>query len=132
MTDMVNEYRKLGFTQVYEGDGSAFDNTQDVSLKQLDRNIYQMIESSIYHVPKKEFHKISQALYKTMDIEYIEKGKKKPLMSYKILGTVFSGDCDTTLMNTTRMAMYNRYVNDKAGLVFGKDYVCFSKAMISH
>jgi len=127
MTDMVNEYRKLGFTQVYEGDGSAFDNTQDVSLKQLDRNIYQMIESSIYHVPKKEFHKISQALYKTMDIEYIEKGKKKPLMSYKILGTVFSGDCDTTLMNTTRMAMYNRYVNDKAGLVFGKDYVCFSK-----
>jgi hypothetical protein len=30
-------------------------------------------------------------------------------------------------MNTTRMAMYNRYVNDKAGLVFGKDYICFSK-----
>jgi len=30
-------------------------------------------------------------------------------------------------MNTTRMAMYNRYVNDKAGLIFGKDYVCFAK-----
>jgi len=127
MANKINHYLALGFTKIYEGDGSAFDNTQDVSLKQIDRNIYNMIEDKVYHVPKIDFHKVSQALYKTMDIEYIDKGKKKPLMTYKILGTVFSGDCDTTLMNTIRMVMYNRYVNDKAGLVFGKDYVCFSK-----
>lgn len=48
-------------------------------------------------------------------------------MTYSILGSVFSGDCDTTLCNTIRMALYNRYVNDKAGLIYGKDYVCFSK-----
>lgn len=127
MADKINHYLALGFTKIYEGDGSSFDNTQDVSLKQIDRNIYQMIEDKVYHVPKKEFHDVSQALYKTMDIEYINNGKKKPLLTYKILGTVFSGDCDTTLMNTIRMVMYNRYVNDKAGLVFGRDYVCFSK-----
>jgi hypothetical protein len=127
MAEKVNHYLALGFTQIYEGDGSAFDNTQDVSLKQIDRNIYQMIEDKVYHVPKEDFHNVSQALYKTMDIEYIDGNKKKPLLTYKILGTVFSGDCDTTLMNTIRMVMYNRYVNDKAGLVYGRDYICFSK-----
>lgn len=127
MTHKINQYLQQGFTQIYEGDGSAFDNTQDVSLKQIDRNIYSMIEHAIYHVPVKDFHKVSQSLYKTMDIEYIEGTKKKPLLRYRILGTVFSGDCDTTLMNTIRMVLYNRYVNDKAGLKFGEDYVCFSK-----
>lgn len=127
MADMINNYLALGFTKVVEGDGSAFDNTQDVSLKELDRYIYNRIEHSIYHVPKDEFHEVSQALYKTMDIQYIKNNKKVPLLQYKILGTVFSGDCDTTLMNTTRMAMYNRYVNDKAGLRYGVDYICFSK-----
>lgn len=62
-----------------------------------------------------------------MTVEYMDHGKKKNLLKYKILGTVFSGDCDTTLMNTIRMAMYNRYVNDMAGLQFGKDYICFAK-----
>lgn len=129
MSDMINDYLALGFTKVVEGDGSAFDNTQDVSLKAIDRKIYQQLYHSIYHVPLSDFEHVSQALYKTMDIEYIDpKTKKKKLMlSYDILGTVFSGDCDTTLMNTTRMALYNRYVNDKAGLVFGKDYICFAK-----
>lgn len=129
MSDFINKYLDEGFTKVVEGDGSAFDNTQDVSLKAVDRYVYSLIEESIYHVPKEDFHKVSQALYKTMDIEYIDPQtkKKKKMMSYRILGTVFSGDCDTTLMNTTRMALYNRYVNDKAGLVYGKDYVCFAK-----
>lgn len=127
MADMINTYLAQGFTKVVEGDGSAFDNTQDVSLKAVDRYMYQQIADKIYHVPKKDFIKVSQALYKTMDIEYIENGKKKSLLRYKILGTVFSGDCDTTLMNTIRMALYNRYVNDKAGLVYGQDYICFSK-----
>jgi len=127
MAEKINHYLALGFTQVYEGDGSAFDNTQDVSLKQLDRNIYKIVSDKVYHVPKQHFDKVTQALYKTMDIEYIDGNKKRPLLRYKILGTVFSGDCDTTLMNTIRMAMYNRYVNDKAGLVFGRDYICFSK-----
>jgi len=129
MADKINHYLSEGFTKIVEGDGSAFDNTQDVSLKELDRSIYRMIRDKVYHVPVNDFDEVSQALYKTMDIEYVDKEtkKKKNLLTYTILGTVFSGDCDTTLMNTTRMAMYNRYVNDKAGLEFGKDYICFAK-----
>lgn len=127
MADDINVYLKQGFTKIVEGDGSAFDNTQDVSLKAVDRYIYQKVRHAIYHVPLEEYDEATQALYKTMDIDYIEGKKKKHLMSYTILGTVFSGDCDTTLMNTTRMALYNRYVNDKAGWIFGKDYVCFAK-----
>lgn len=127
MQDKINEYIKQGFTKVVEGDGSAFDNTQDVTLKELDRYIYSKVSGSIYHVSRDEFMKQSQLKNKTMKIVYMKNGKKKELLEYSIQGTVFSGDCDTTLMNTTRMAMYNRFVNDMAGLEFGVDYVCFAK-----
>jgi hypothetical protein len=49
------------------------------------------------------------------------------MMRYEILGSVFSGDCDTTLCNTLRMALYNIFINEKAGLQFGKDYIVISK-----
>lgn len=127
MAEKINKHLMDGFTKIVEGDGSAFDNTQDVSLKELDRLIYQKVLPSVYHVPKQDFVKVSQAKYKTMKVEYMDGKKKKDLLKYKILGTVFSGDCDTTLMNTTRMVMYNRYVNDKAGLRINEDYVVFSK-----
>jgi hypothetical protein len=128
MTDNINKILADGFTKIVEGDGSAFDNTQDVTLKEVDRYLYQMIEDKVYHVPKEQFHEVSQQLYKTMKVEYIGQDKKKhTLFTYKILGSVFSGDCDTTLCNTMRMALYNIYVNEKAGLKYGKDYVLFSK-----
>jgi len=127
MENMINNYLKEGFTKVVEGDGSAFDNTQDVSLKELDRRIYRKIADKVYHVPKADFIHAATALTKTMQIEEIKNGRRHVLLEYTVLGTVFSGDCDTTLMNTIRMAMYNRYVNDMAGLEYGKDYVCFSK-----
>jgi hypothetical protein len=70
---------------------------------------------------------ISQKLDKTMDVIHINNGKRHRMMTYTILGSVFSGDCDTTLANTMRMALYNRYLNDKAGLKYGKDYLVWSK-----
>lgn len=127
MADMINKYADLGFTKVVEGDGSAFDNTQDVTLKEIDRYLYRRILHSIHHIPKQEFIKISQKLYKTMVLKYRKEKKIKTLFQYSVLGTVFSGDCDTTLANTIRMAAYNRYVNDKAGWKYGVDYVAFSK-----
>jgi hypothetical protein len=129
MAEMVNHYAALGFTQVVEGDGSAFDNTQDITLKRVDHYIYQRIKDKIYHVNKNRFIKIATEPYKTMDVVAMDPNskKKKLLFTYSILGSVFSGDADTTLCNTIRMALYNRYVNDMAGLVYGKDYVAFSK-----
>lgn len=127
MTDMVNKFIDLGFTKVVEGDGSAFDNTQDVNLKEIDRYIYRKVADSVYHVPKDLFMHVSQAYYKTMKIMYQEGKKQVPLMTYAVLGTVFSGDCDTTLMNTTRMALYNRYTFERAGYKYMYDYVAYSK-----
>jgi hypothetical protein len=127
MTNMINDILDRGFTKIVEGDGSGFDNTQDVTLKEIDRWLYQQIADKIYHVPKEEFLYISQQIYKTMVVQYIEDKKKKNLFEYDILGSVFSGDCDTTLCNTIRMAMYNIYTNEKAGLKYGKDFIAISK-----
>jgi hypothetical protein len=127
MTNEVNKILAEGFTKIVEGDGSGFDNTQDVSLKEVDRYIYRRVLPKVYHVPKTQFYHISQSLYKTMVVQYIQDKKKKTLFEYSILGSVFSGDCDTTLCNTIRMALYNIYVNEKVGLTYGKDFKVFSK-----
>lgn len=127
MQDKINHYIDEGFDVVAEGDGSAFDNTQDVMLKAIDRHIYQWISSKVYHVPQELFNFVSQACYKVMDVLLVDGKKKKCLLTYAVLGTVFSGDCDTTLMNTLRMGLYNWYTNEKAGLILNKDFICFSK-----
>lgn len=129
MQDKINHYIDDGFTIIAEGDGSAFDNTQDVSLKEIDRYVYRRIADKVYHVPKDLFLYCSQQYYKIMDVVHCDplSKKKETLFTYAVLGTVFSGDCDTTLMNTTRMGLYNWYTNEQAGLTFGNDFICFSK-----
>jgi hypothetical protein len=127
MQDKINHYIDDGFYIAAEGDGSAFDNTQDVLLKELDRYIYRKIMDKIYHVPKELFEYISQSYYKTMDVILNVDKHRKTLMTYSVLGTVFSGDCDTTLMNTLRMGFYNWFTNYKLGLKLNRDFVCFSK-----
>lgn len=130
MGEKLNEYIREGFVKVVEGDGSAFDNTQDVVLKAVDRYIYNKVLKNIYHVPKQLFEQVANAYYKIMDCnyrDYYNQRKVRTYVQYYVLGTVFSGDCDTTLMNTIRMVLYNRYVNDKAGLKYGKDYIVYAK-----
>lgn len=131
MADMINDYAARGMTKVVEGDGSGFDNSQDVLLKEVDRYIYNRISRSIHHVDSTipNILDVTQSYYKTMDVIALDpkSRKKKDLLSYSVLGTVFSGDCDTTLANTIRMALYNRYAMESQGLQFGHQYVCFSK-----
>jgi hypothetical protein len=129
MEDKINHYIDKGFDLIAQGDGSAFDNTQDVSLKELDRYIYRRVAHGVYHVPRELFMYISQAIYKVMNIKLRDpqSGKIATLMRYAVLGTVFSGDCDTTLMNTIRMGMYNWYTNERMGLRLGEHFVCWSK-----
>lgn len=129
MQDKINNYIDEGYTMVAEGDGSAFDNTQDVMLKELDRYVYERVADKVYHVPIELFRYCAMQYYKIMDIVNTDPicKKRKTLMTYAVLGTVFSGDCDTTLMNTMRMGLYNWYTNERNGLQFHKDYICFSK-----
>jgi hypothetical protein len=127
MADKLNEYIDQGFTKVVEGDGSAFDNSQDIQLKAVDRYIYNKIADKIYHVPKHIFEQMANLYYKSMNVKYSERKHKRTLFKYYVLGTVFSGDCDTTLANTIRMATYNCFVNEHSGLVYGRDFVVLSK-----
>jgi len=128
IADQLNEFAKRGFTKVVEGDGSAFDNTQDITLKEIDRYLYSLIQDKVYHVPKDLFIRIANTYYKQMKVKYRDtNGKLKTFINYFVLGTVFSGDCDTTLCNTMRMALYNRYINHKFGLKYDVDYVVMSK-----
>lgn len=129
MEDKINNYIDQGFELVAEGDGSAFDNTQDVMLKELDRYVYSKVADKVYHVPKSLFLYCAMQYYKIMDIIHVDPlaKKRKTLMTYAVLGTVFSGDCDTTLMNTMRMGLYNWFTNEQAGLKFHHDFICFSK-----
>lgn len=123
----INHYIDLGFCQVAEGDGSAFDNTQDVFLKELDRYVYRRIADKIHHVPRELFEYCANQFYKIMDVMQVKHKKKVCLMRYAILGTVFSGDCDTTCMNTLRMGFYNWYTNEMNGFKFLRDFICFAK-----
>lgn len=123
----INHYIDLGFTTVAEGDGSAFDNTQDVFLKELDRYVYRRILPQVHHVPQELFDYCANQYYKVMDIMIVHNKQKKCLMRYAILGTVFSGDCDTTCMNTLRMGFYNWYVNEMNGFRFAQQFICFAK-----
>lgn len=127
MQDHINAYIDDGYCVVAEGDGSAFDNTQDILLKSVDRFVYNSIADRIYHVPKELFLLVANQIYKIMDVVSTYEGRRHTLMTYAVLGTVFSGDCDTTLMNTLRMGFYNWYTNEKAGLLLNRDFVCFSK-----
>lgn len=129
LAEKVNHYIDEGFEIIAEGDGSAFDNTQDVMLKAIDRYVYERIRDKVYHVPVELFDLVSHAYYKGMKIVTVDPilKKKQDIMTYFVLGTVFSGDCDTTLMNTLRMGLYNWYTNEMAGLHFYRDFVCFAK-----
>lgn len=136
MANTINQHLQDGYHVVTQGDGSAFDNTQDIQLKQaVDHYIYEKILSRIHHVDKDLFYNVTHQFYKTMRVYYMDDKQKVPAMTYTILGTVFSGDPDTTLMNTARMALYNIFINEhvfnKGDIMttdrFAKEYIVFSK-----
>jgi hypothetical protein len=127
MEDEINELIDQGFTKVVEGDGSAFDNTQDITLKEVERYIYNKLTTKVYHVDQQLFKYVSNMKYKTMDIKNSENKHMRTLMTYHVLGTVFSGDCDTTFANTLRMSLYNHYTNHHAGMTLYQHYYLFSK-----
>lgn len=129
MANKINHYIDDGFDLVAEGDGSAFDNTQDVTLKAVDRYIYNAILDRIHHVPREVFEMVANQYYKVMDVVHNDPitKRRRVLLRYAVLGTVFSGDCDTTLMNTIRMGLYVWFWNHMEGLRFGRHFICFSK-----
>jgi len=121
---LLNDCKDRGLTLTVEGDGSAFDRTQKIWLKILhDFQVYKFISNKIKHVNLEVF--LHHALMETnrLALEMRQSGGSVEWYGYlEILGQVMSGNCDTTLMNTFRMACYNRFVIERIMQIPRDDY----------
>lgn len=123
--EFYNANWRDGFTTAIQGDGSAFDLCQSVEAKHIDRLIYKAVAPHVHHVRPDDFAKVACAYVKLMTARLRYKdgvSTQTKLLKANIVGTVFSGAPDTTLMNTTRMAIYNHYTLSKLGYTPFVDY----------
>lgn len=116
---MMNDRRLKELRLVVEGDGSGFDRTQYVELKEIEFMVYRHLANTgkITHVDPKTF--VSQATRAQVKIEAAcmtkcgKYCKNESLGYYLKTGTTQSGNADTTFANTLRMCMYNRYICER-------------------
>jgi len=116
MEAKINDRYKRGFRYIMQGDGSGFDRTQSHELKYLDRCIYEIIAENVWHVDKEVFLTKTTSRYRKLKGTVYHNGKRFVVAKATIDGTVTSGNPDTTLMNTARMAVYIRFMAYKAGV----------------
>jgi hypothetical protein len=128
-----------GFKHTLQLDGSGFDLTQSFKLKQIvDWKIYEQTKDYELHTAYENFEKIFKRDKRIIKCMVRQHGKSKEYGTIEVSGKTFSGSSDTTLMNTIRMIMYNRYVNEYLARlepygdywlwVKGDDVVCFYKS----
>jgi hypothetical protein len=132
LEDKITGYYKEGFEYILQGDGSGFDRTQSHELKYLDRVIYEMVSHNVHHVEKETFLTKATARHRKLTGKYFDGGVTRNVANVTIDATVTSGNPDTTLMNTARMATFCRFMAYKAGvevkvLAKGDDFVIFYK-----
>jgi len=110
-----NDMHDRGFLKTIQLDGAGFDRCQHYELKALiDHFVYDTVKPYIKHVDHKTWDFYAKPEWRT--IKMIRRTKVGKFMMKETVGTIkqrgktFSGSCDTTLMNTLKMAIYNRYV----------------------
>jgi len=127
LEDYYNEMHDRGLTLTCQLDGSGFDRTQHQSIKNLvDHKIYQFVQCKITHCTEEEFNFYAFITKRKVSLYTREKiGKCNKFHRYGHIiqdGKVFSGAMDTTLMNTVRMALYNRFVIEEIYGLFPNQY----------
>lgn len=129
LENLFGQYYAEGFHYVLQGDGSAFDTCQHWELKEIDRLIYQYLADNklIHHVDNDEFKRLACAKLRELNAKVFTRQGVRVLGTATIRGTVFSGASDTTLMNTLRMALYNIFTLERAGMVYGEDFKLLAK-----
>jgi hypothetical protein len=119
---------KEGYKYFLQGDGSGFDQTQHYECKYIDQLIYQWCwKKGILKEYNDEAYNLLTQPIKILKTFYFHDGYKENLCSSQIVGTVFSGAADTTLMNTIRMAVYNIFTLTRAGLKYQEDFSILTK-----
>lgn len=138
LEDYMKTMYQDGFTTVLQGDGSGFDLSQNYVMRRVDRIIYHSIASKVHHVQVDDFVRAASAQIRRIKAEQklSDAKRKNPNLTSDcgkighalVVGTVFSGASDTTLMNTIRMALYNHYtLQVKCHLKLGVDYHLLAK-----
>jgi hypothetical protein len=131
----LNQWELEGFNYTLQLDGSGFDNTQHEEIKRIiDLQIYELIEAHLpaemYLQPNVFINTMRQSMERRVNCGSITGTERYGYI--KVRGKTFSGSPDTTLMNTIRMSIYNRYVHHIANIseddyklwVKGDDVVC--------
>lgn len=109
----MNAYRERDLRLLVQGDGSSFDRTQDILLKEVEFKVYRWLadHGKITHVDKDIF--ITQATMPTVKVMVQNRdkfGNIEDLGFFLKTGCTQTGNMDTTFANTLRMDMYIRYI----------------------
>ena len=124
----LNKYHDEGFQYTTQLDGSGFDLTQHPELKRIvDHKIYNLIPEDGLHTSIENFYNIYSVIEREVKVMIRTGGKNVSVGRIVVKGQTFSGSPDTTLMNTVRMAIYNRYVHYLAGIEEETDYKLWVK-----
>lgn len=134
MEATLSEYYNKGFRYVCFGDGSGWDRCQSHELKHVDRRIYEFLatEGKITHVDPHIFLAKATPRIRKMVGKVHQDGRLLKMFECKVDSTVMTGNPDTTLMNTTRMAMVIRFIMSHTEHEFelwckGDDFIIFLK-----
>jgi hypothetical protein len=128
MEKQLQHYDDNGFIYTLQLDGSAYDTSQHSILKQIvDQHIYGLLEFKELHTSFNNFQKIINQNERKVTCMVRRNGKNINYGSLTISGQTFSGSMDTTLMNTIRMSLYNRFIHHIAGLDEERDYKLWVK-----
>ena len=127
-----DDWMARGFIYTIQLDGSGFDRTQHQVIKDIvDQRVYKFIAEKVEHVPKDTFLRFALSTERRVKVASRMKLQKQVVKTdgwFSQIGAVFSGSCDTTLMNTFRMSLYNRFVCEElCGMQWGVNYEVKSK-----
>ncbi len=106
----IDNWHRTGGYQVVQSDVSGMDRSIVQQLKEIVFNaIYQLVEHAIDHVDINIWRLHAYPTVTRMNAQMFIDGGKQDLGYATISGTVFSGSCDTTLMNTLLTVILNRF-----------------------
>jgi hypothetical protein len=108
---------------VVQSDISGMDRSVKMPLKRIIFNqIYELLEPYIHHVPIEVYRYHAYPEYTTMVAQQYLDDQRIDHGFASILGTVFSGSCDTTFMNTMMTAILNRFTVEIILAIHVDDY----------
>ncbi len=119
----IDDWYKTNKYQVIQSDVSGMDRSVTQRLKEIiHHNIYQLVDNDIHHVSRETWQMHAYPVVTRMNATHYEQGNVVNFGYSTIEGTVFSGSCDTTLMNTLITVILNRYVVERVLGIHPCDY----------